>query len=95
VGIFVWPDCRSPGQLESLCLAAISEEPVMECVTHYMDCLAHIRPTLPQPADKARLHVFLASCNKPGLRLGEAAEAGYFSWEQPVFEPLKRFLQDL
>lgn len=95
VGIFVWPDCHSPGQLETLCLEAVSSEPAMDCVNSYLDCLQHTQESLPQPADKARLQVFLASRNRPGLRLGEAAEAGYFSWDQPVFEPIKHFLQSL
>ncbi len=95
VGIFVWPDCNTAGTLETLCLTAISGEPVMDCVEEYIHCVQKTQGTLPQPADKARLHAFLASCNKPGLRLGEAAEAGYFPWGSPVFDPLKQFLRDL
>jgi len=95
VGIFVWPDCNTAGTLETLCLTAISGEPVMDCVEEYIHCVQKTQGTLPQPADKARLHAFLASCNKPGLRLGEAAEAGYLPWNSSIFEPLKQFLRAL
>jgi hypothetical protein len=34
----------------------------------------------------------LASRPRPGLRLGEAAEASIWPWDHPAFEPLKAFL---
>jgi hypothetical protein len=92
VGIFIWPDCNAAGTLETLCLTAISGEPVMGCVDEYVHCVQKTQSTPPTPGDKARLHAFLASCNRPGLRLGEAAEAGYFPWNSPIFDPLKQFL---
>ncbi|GAB4414757.1 MAG: hypothetical protein Kow00106_09970 [Anaerolineae bacterium] len=92
VGIFIWPDCKAAGTLETLCLTAISGEPVMDCVREYVHCVQKTHSTPPTSGDKARLHAFLASCNRPGLRLGEAAEAGYFPWNSPIFDPLKQFL---
>lgn len=95
VGVFIWPDCHSPGQLETLCLKAVSTEPALQCVDMYVKCLEREQETLPQPIEKARLHAFLASRNKPGLRLGEAAAKGYWPWSSPVFDPLKQFLRAL
>lgn len=95
VGVFIWPDCNAAGMLETLCLTAVSAEPVMDCVDKYVDCAQKIQGALPQPLDKVRLYAFLASCNRPGLRLGEAAEAGYFPWNSPVFDRLKEFLRAL
>lgn len=95
VGVFIWPNCHDAGLLETLCMEAVSAEPVMDCVDQYVDCVQKTQGTLPHPVDKARLHAFLAMRNRPGLRLGEAAEEGYFPWNSPVFDPLKQFLRDL
>ena len=43
-------------------------------------------------SDKARAHAFLASRTRPELRVGEAAEAGHWQLDSPVFDPLKSFL---
>ena len=44
---------------------------------------------------KARLQAYLAALPRPGLRLGEAAEAGVWPWEHPAFDPLIAFLRAL
>ncbi|MEW6578509.1 MAG: DUF3226 domain-containing protein [Chloroflexota bacterium] len=94
VAVFLLPDCSSPGMLETLCLRSAETDPVMSCVAEYFECV-EANGSLPSNMDKARLHAFLASRNKPGLRLGEAAEKGYWPWSSPVFDPLKQFLRAL
>ncbi len=94
VSVFVWPDCQRAGTLETLCLMAVHDDPAMGCVKQYFECLAE-QPeikTAPKTPHKAHLHTFLASREKPGLRLGEAAEKGYWPWDHAVFEPIKQFL---
>jgi hypothetical protein len=92
VSVFIWPDCQSAGTLETLCLAAVHDDPAMECVEQYFECLARQLETMPKTPHKAHLHTFLASREKPGLRLGEAAEKGYWPWDHAVFESIKQFL---
>ncbi len=92
VSVFIWPDCESAGTLETLCLTAVHDDPAMGCVEQYFECLTQHLETMPKTPHKAHLHTFLASREKPGLRLGEAAEKGYWPWDQAVFEPIKRFL---
>lgn len=94
VSVFVLPDCSSPGMLETLCLQSVETDPVMSCVAEYFECV-EANGILPNNTDKARLHAFLASRNKPGLRLGEAAAKGYWPWDSPVFDPLRQFLRAL
>ena len=92
VSVFIWPDCQSVGTLETLCLLSVRDDPAMDCVEQYFECLTHQLETIPKTLHKAHLHTFLASREKPGLRLGEAAEKGYWPWDHAVFEPIKRFL---
>ena len=92
VTVFILPDCESPGMLEKLCLQTVSNDTAMPCVEQYFQCLQQRRRTLPTNLPKAQLHTFLASRPKSNLRLGEAAHAGYWPWEDPAFDKLKEFL---
>ena len=95
VGVFVWPDCVQPGTLETLCLLSVADDPAIACVDGFFSCVEDQTGTLPKSIPKARLHTFLASRERPGLRLGEAAEKGIWPWDHPAFDPLKGFLQAL
>ncbi len=87
--------------LEDLCLAAVTKDPstrsAMHCVDDYFKCLgeqagiSHKINALP----KARIHAFLASRPDPELRLGEAAQRGYFPLDSPVFKPVIDYLTQL
>ncbi len=52
-------------------------------------------PTAAPAASNARLHAFLASRYKPDLRLGTAAQAGYWPLTDPAFQSLVDFLHML
>ena len=92
VAIYVLPDCRSRGTLETLCLSAVACEPAMRCVKQFVQCLEETAGMPDCISDKARAHAFLASRTRPDLRVGEAAEAGYWQLDSPVYDPLKSFL---
>ena len=92
VSVFVLPDCESPGMLETLCLSAVKHDPAMPCVDEFLRCLEVTACMSPKNPYKARAHAFLASRTKPELRVGEAAQAGYWNLDSPVFDPLKSFL---
>jgi hypothetical protein len=91
VSVFIWPDCKSNGTLETLCLDSVDDDPAMPCVAQYLECLDSQKVTRPTAIDKARVHAFLASRKRPGLRIGEAA----WPWVHPVFDPIKQFLRAL
>lgn len=82
--------------LEDLCLEAVMDDPAMSCVDEYFKCLEDQNVLQKQIAiPKARLHAFLASRERPGLRLGEAAEKNDIPMDSPVFEPVTEFLRQL
>jgi hypothetical protein len=98
IGILVLPPqpIGSNHNLEDVCLASVAEDTAMTCLDAYFACLVeqNIRPA-ENDIGKARLHAFLASRAIPDLRLGEAAQKGYWNWQHPIFEPIKMFLQQL
>jgi hypothetical protein len=52
-------------------------------------------PDLPTQPSTAKVQVFLASRSKPDLKLGEAAQAGYWPLDHPAFDQVRAFLQML
>jgi hypothetical protein len=93
--VFLLPDNASPGMLEDLCLEAVASDPAAPCLDEYFTCVFQRGNRRPVEVAKARVHAWLASQLKPDLRLGEAAEAGYWPWNSPVFDQLRAFLRAL
>ena len=92
VTVMILPDENNSGMLEDLCLRAVESEPEVKCVKQYFQCLQQYID-LPKNISKAKVQAYLASKPKSGLRLGEAAQAGYWPLEDEIFEPMINFLQ--
>jgi len=93
--VYVLPDPFSPGMLETLCVSALTGEPDFHCVDEFLACVALGSPNPPTNQHKARLYSYLASRQRPGLRIGPAAEANYLALDAPQFQPLIAFLRSL
>lgn len=96
--VMIVPNENTPGILEDVCLEAVASDPVMSCVEKYFECLRkYVRydNIFGTKISKAKIHVFLASKPEPDKRLGEAAQAGYWPWDNVAFKQLKNFLQQL
>ncbi|MGO8672549.1 MAG: DUF3226 domain-containing protein [Capsulimonadaceae bacterium] len=80
------------GALEDLCLATVTNDPLMQCVDDYMTCAVEQGPALRHP-HKSRLHAYL-SCKSEhaGKKLSEAARDGAFDWNHPALAPLKEMI---
>jgi hypothetical protein len=91
VRVMILPDAESPGNLESLCLRAISDDPVLGCVSRYFECLDDLGISTGE-IDKARVQVYLASMEKPDRRLGESALADCWPLDNPAFDSMLQFL---
>lgn len=96
VKVMIIPPGSSSGKLEDICLQAVANDIAMPCVHSYFTCLLTI-PNFIMPNDlsKAKVHTFLSSRTDPDKRLGEAAKAGYWPYNDPVFDPFKDFLSQL
>jgi hypothetical protein len=95
VRILILPDAATPGMLETLCLQAVNNDPVIECIEQYFECVEQQTGSLPDNMHKARVQAFLASRPRPGLLVGQAAHAGYWHLDNPVFDHVRQFVQGL
>ncbi len=93
--VIILPDVGSKGELEDLCLQALSNEPVMECVEQFWECVQQREKHPARKVSKAKLHAYLSSRREPGKRLGEAAEAGDIPLDSQAFDGVKQALRDL
>lgn len=92
VAVMILPGANQSGMLEDLCLAAVQNDPAMPCVQQYFQCLRQTIQ-LDSPSSKAKALVFLASKPVPNLRLGEAAQKGYWPLEHQAFDQIRNFLE--
>ena len=92
---YVMPDNSSQGDLETLCLNALSSTVAMPCVDHFFSCLQSI-DHIPRQESKARLRAFLsANPDNPNLLIGQAIAAGVIPWNSPAFDGIHQLLNML
>lgn len=91
--VLILPKENENGILEDLCLEAANSDPAMPCVNQYFECIKKQSLNPPSNLSKAMVHAFLASRPDPDLRLGEAAQKGYWPFEDDAFKQVKTFLQ--
>lgn len=96
VNVMIIPPCSSSGKLEDLCLQSISSDPALPCLDSYFSCLLTLpNYSMSKNMSKAKVHAFLSSRIEPDKRLGEAALASYWPFDNVVFDPLKSFILSL
>lgn len=93
VTVMILPGRGQKGMLEDMCLKSVEKDPAISCVENFFHCVKTSNKNLPTNMSKARTHAFLASREKSDLRLGEAAEKGYWNFDHPVFNELKKFIR--
>ncbi len=93
-GVMIIGPNDGKGMIEDLCLKSVSNLPEFPCVEDYFRCVSQKRGRADFSA-KAKVRAWLATQSDHDLRVGKAAEAGYWPWQSPAFEPLKVFLKKL
>ena len=95
VAYLVVPHDRDTGMIEDICLDSVSEDPAIGCIDRYFECIEESETPGPRQVwmSKARAHTFLASRDRPDLRIGEAAERGTWKFDSEAFNPLKDLLR--
>ena len=97
VAYLVVPHNVEGTMIEDVCLDSVKTDPVMECIDRYFECISQTNTQGPREVwmSKARVHAFLASRDRPDLRLGEAAEKGLWTFDTDAFLPLKDLMSIL
>lgn len=94
VAVFITPDNVSDGALEDLLMASVEDDPVLQCVDSYFDCLTGIQGHHPH-LSKARVQVYLAKEPEGDMHMGIASEKNVWVWDSPAFDGVKTFIRAL
>jgi hypothetical protein len=96
IGVFILPDARTEGALETLCLGSVGDDPALACMSGFFECIGGVpdNTTAGQVAH-AQAQVYLASKFCGISQAGIAAEAQCWDFASPVWNPLKLFLFQL
>ena len=93
VGIFIMPGEGKSGALEDLLLESVQNDRATPCVNNYFVCLKeNLSNWPPKNISKSWIHAFLSSRPDGTKRLGEAAHAGYWSFDNPAFDEIRHFI---
>ena len=102
VGFVLFPTCGSilqNGTLEDLCLSILSDQSADESLEEIDLFLARLKKRCQRSFPrifKAKLHTYFSVHNDyVSLKIGEAAAAGAFDWDNITLEPLRNFIQEV
>ena len=95
VTVFINPDNNGPGDLERLCITSVQDEPEIECVKLYFECLRPIQGANHPHLSKAQVQVFLAKEPDGDIHMGIAAQRNIWNWDSPAFDEIKNFIRSL
>ena len=95
VSALLLPGDDRPGMLETLLCDTIEGSPEAACIDDFLECLGHLDDARLRWADKRRARAFIATKPDPNLRVGEAAQRGYWDLDHPALEQVRRFVQAL
>ena len=97
IGIFIMPNNKDKGMLESLCLQSIKNEHCYKEMEAYIECLKEFYKNSKKTfnIDKAKSQVYLASKVPIQNSLGLGALNGHWDFESSSFYEIKTFLNNL
>lgn len=97
-GVFVMPDNQGSGRLEDLCLQALEDLKILDCINDYILCFSTVMDQIEKGKfnePKARVLSYLASRAPIVNSLGLGAKNGYWDFSNKCFDGIKKFLHSL
>ena len=88
VSVYILPDNKHPGMLETLLCRTFAGAAEDRCIDDYFAC---VRAPVRRP-EKARARAWLATKPDPHVSVGVAAKKGYWDLDHAVFADLRNFL---
>ena len=95
VGVFIVPDGKECGAIETLCRKSVEDSETVQCVEQYLQCLEHHDKLSSTNKDKSFVHAYLASTSDPVARVGEGARQGVWQFDSPAFKGILSFVREL
>ncbi|MGB4705172.1 MAG: DUF3226 domain-containing protein [Candidatus Saccharicenans sp.] len=89
VMILLLPDTNKQGMLEDLCLESVKNDPAVNCMENYFNCLKSKGIKIKVSFSKAKCLAFLASRPKVPKNIGIAAHQGVWPFDSPAFDKIK------
>lgn len=89
------PGPQSHGCLEDLLIGTFAGNPKAVCVDAFLQCAELLPNPWTARRSKAWVHSMLSLQEKPGLKVGEAAKAGYFDFGHAALQDVRQVVQDL
>lgn len=90
---------QGSGSIEITFLESVNHDPAFHCVNQYINCLNPLYESnvlvKSKNIHKTKLHAFLASRKEPNISIGGAAQNGYWNYNNPAFNRIKKFLEIL
>lgn len=93
--IYIIPDNINNGDLECLCMESVCDDPIIECVIQYFECLRDIEGRDHPHLSKAKVQVYLAKESDGDIHMGIAAQRDIWHWDNSAFEEIKNYLMTL
>ena len=88
VSVFILPDDKNPGMLETLLCRTFAGSAEDRCIDDYFACV----PASVHRPEKARAQAWLATKPDPHVSVGVATKKGYWDLDHAVFADLRNFL---
>lgn len=96
ISILILPGNSKNGSLENIFIDSVQDDPLINCVDQYFNCVSEVKGNIPKQIGKAKVHVFLsANINDPDKRLGESVKAGIWNLNNTAFYLLHKFINQL
>jgi hypothetical protein len=97
ITVALLPDSNTAGMLETLLWRslALAGDPRVLCVDEFLSCVERQTGKAVTRIEKSRIYAYIASREEPWFLLGQAAQSGYFPWDSPAFDEIRRFLHQL
>ena len=94
IGIFIMPGNSDAGMLEDLCLKTVENNPAMDCVRPFGNCISELEES-PNNIVKAKAQAFLAAMPELANSIGVGAQKGYWNFKSEELTDLKSFIDNL
>lgn len=95
LGVFLFPDCQSPGALEDLIVKTIDFH-MLECIKDYLSCVQKYKAEFQLSVNsKSVVYSYFAVQDEPSQSFDLALKRGHIDLESPEFDKVKSFLKQL
>ena len=95
IGVFIVPNGKDPGAIETLCRRSKEGDEVAKCADEYLRCLEGNEAMRSTNEDKSFAHAYLAAMKDPVARVGEGARQGVWDFDSAAFAELSEFVRKL